>query len=51
MAGNMIELGPKMDSARDKKIYDCYLFWKPFEFLDGCRMDILTDTDVGIYKK
>ena len=34
-----------------QKIYDCYLFWKPLEFLDGCRMDILTDTDVGIYNK
>ena len=50
MAGNMIELGPKMDSTKDKKIYGWYLFWKPLEFLDGCRMDILTDTDVGMYK-
>ena len=26
-------------------------FGKPLEFLDTCRLDILTDTDVGMYKK
>lgn len=28
MAGNLVELGPKMDWTRENKIYDHYLIWK-----------------------